>query len=1056
MKSNKIYNVTVLRMVLVGLVLLFSVENNMKLFAQDSTKINSIVSETRKITIFGKIENEEGSPIEGAIIQEKGKSDITTTNSRGEFSKTFLSRSITLHVSAKGYLSIEQTIKDEFILTLVLKRKNEPVEQNEIYVLFGTQKKDLTTGAYSQINGKQIETRGVVNNRNSLTGLLSGLMSMQGSGEPGNENAMQMIRGKHTISSTNPLVLVDGYERSMDLLDPNEIEAITVLKDAAATARYGLRSSNGIINVTTRRGTEGKIKVNAHIRSGLKMATTEPKLLDSYDYARLYNEAQLNDNPNATPFYSELHLQKYLNARNGIIENPNDIYLYPNINWYDEFTNKVTWQQRSNVNLSGGDNFARFYVSVGYVSNSGMYKVDPEANNYNTNANQDMITLRSNLDINVNKRFVISLDLNGRQELGTSPGASSSSSSNLFSAFYRTPPNAFPIFQKNIDTEKNWLMIGGTKNNTNNPYGMLNRSGYSLSTSRYFASTLRLKHDFDFITKGLSVKAEIAFDSEYEMTTDRSKTFRVYGIDTDANGQPNYTENDSKYYILTGNDSPMNSGGAYPSSTSKINYRLGLNYERTFGDHAIFAETQINELRITTAQSTNLPRIYRSVDARLSYNYQEKYLLDFNLGIMGSEQFLKNDRFGTFPALSIGWIISNESFLKNNPILSFLKVRSSVGLTGWDDIGGYFQWYQQFNIVPITSNVTNFGPTATAVQGSVESAFALENVTWEKNQQFNIGVDTRFFNDKLNLTFDYFYERNRDIMTEPELPYIMGSTFPNFPIGVVQNQGLDLSLGYKDKINNLQFSISGILTFAKNKVLEMGEKEKTYAYQMATGRPLDSRFGLIALGLFQSEDEIANSPIQTFASKVNPGDIKYMDVNGDGVINSFDKVYLGTNADPDIQGGVQLDMSWERFDFNILVTAQDGGGLNRSGPLTWEFDSNGNVSEQHLGRFNPRDESSWATATYPRLSLTNKSGNQQESTYWRVSVLQARLKNIELGYSIPVTWTNNVVKNIRLYVNAYNLIMWQKTDVIDVEARNGSYTLYPIQKIINFGVNVTF
>ncbi len=1056
-KLSKTNIMKIPRIILFGLFLLFYPSLNPDVQCQNSKPVTSNPS---GIQISGKVVNNDGDPIEGAIVKEKGPETEVKTDENGLFSINLSDEKATLIFSAAGYFGYETIINAEKQTSLEIrlaKDINRFGTRDQAYNLFASQKKDLTTMSYSQLYGDKVENMGVVNNQNRLAGQLAGLFVMQTNGEPGDEAASMLIRGRRTFRSNNPIVLVDGYERSMNLLDPNEIESVTVLKDAAATARYGLRGSNGIIQVTTRRGNEGKVKVTANIRGGFKQPTTEPDLLDSYDYATLYNEAQLNDNPGATPRFTETHLQKYMNARNGTIENPNDPYLYPNINWYDQSTKDKTWQQRYSVSLSGGNQYAKFFVSGGYLENSGIYNTDENANSYGTNAEQDLMTIRSNVDINVNKRFNISLDLNGRQEQRRWPGLNGSST-DIFRALINTPPNAFPVFQKDIDSATGLQMLGGTKDYTKNPYGMLNRSGYTLSVIRFMAATLKMNYELDFITKGLSIRGEVAFDSDYQMYTTRNKGFSVYGVDVDANGQPKYEEGAKNYYIKTGTDGQMDPNkGTYGDTNRKLNFRAGLSYSRSFGngDHQIFAEALFNQREISQ-DIGDLPRVYRGGDGTISYQYKSKYLFDFNLGVMGSEQFLKDDRFGIFPAVSLGWVLTEESFLKNNKTLSFLKIRGSAGETGWDDIGGYFLWYQKY--ITGTSGAY-FGPAGTPqTTGIQESAFALNNVTWEKNKQYNLGIDARFLNDRISLSADVFKETNRDIMRQPELPYLMGIRFPDFPIGKVENKGYEISLSYNDRIGNVKYGIAGVLTQAKNKILEMGEAQKMYDYQTVTGRPLENRWGYIALGLFQSEEEIANSPVQTFTATVKPGDIKYKDMNNDNVIDSYDQVYQGAGPEPNLQGGVQVSLEWKGFDFNALVTGQTGGYLQVTGESMWAFygSPTGSVNKHHLDRFIPSDASTWETATYPRLSLSNNSGNQQTSTYWQINARQARLKNIELGYSIPVKWSKGVLNKLRFYVNAYDWLTWQDTDLVDVEARNGSYVQYPIQKMINFGVNVTF
>jgi TonB-linked SusC/RagA family outer membrane protein len=994
-------------------------------------------------TINGIVTASNSEPLFGVLVTVKGTSTKVLTQKDGTFTIKAASPAI-LTLTLPGYKSIEQQVNDQIFLTIVMTEEYAQKEVKDYFNIYGgKQKMKEATGAFSQLYGETVVNVPIVNNRNKMQGLLSGLFVMQGNGEPGDEGASLWMRGKRTFRSNTPVVLIDGYERSMDLLDPNEIETITVLKDAAATAQYGLRGGNGIVQVTTKRGEESNIKVNFNMNGGIKAPTTKPKLLNSLQYATLYNEALTNDG--ATPKYSAADLARYTDAVNGIYTDPLDSYLYPNINWYDKYIKEFTWQQRYNLNVNGGNKFAKYFVSAGYTSNSGLYNVDKSVNKYNTNTTMNMITIRSNVDINVSKRFTLSLDLSGRQEQRTYPGSRSDNSLNLFRAFYKTPALAFPILTPDGT-------LGGTKDYTSNPYGLLNYKGYSLYDVRSMYATLKLKHELDFITKGLSVNGSVAFDSWFDQTTYRDKSFKVYDLRS-ADGTVKYDAKGKIIYTQTGSDTQMSSGYDYPTTRRIFDGDISLDYVRSFGLHSIVSNAAFSQRTISQEDNGDVPRVYRGWNGRVSYAYNKKYLAEFNVGYQGSEQMPSGQKFGFFPALSAGWVVTEENFLKNNNTVSFLKLRGSYGITGNDDIGGYFLWYQQYG----SSGGTNFGYTSQSYSGWNESAFALNNTTWEKVFKADVGIDASFFKDKVGVTFDYFREKNTDIMIQPSLPNIMGIRFPNFPIGKIENNGFDVSLAYTDKIGNLEFTISGQYTKAVNKVLARGEETPKFAYQALTGRPLDPVFGLVALGLFHDQAEIDASPKQTFSSIVQPGDIKYQDQNADGLIDSYDRTYLGNNADPTYQYGGTLNLKFKGFDLNVMVTGQGGGKLYLTGESIWEFHDNGTVRETHLGRFNPADPTTWDNATYPRLSLSNKVNNQQTSTYWGRDAAMVRLKTVELGYTLPQQLVNRIkMDKIRVYLSGYDWFTWSSTDLVDIEARSSHYVVYPIQRIANIGVNITF
>lgn len=954
-----------------------------------------------------------------------------------------MKRSVSSMALLKYHLYLRASIGVIICLSLSLSAAaQKPDSSSRIHTFNGKQLLQEVTGSFSQIRGASVENVPVINNENRFQGLLSGLFVMQNNGEPGDESASFQMRGKRTFRTNSPVILIDGFERSMDFLDPNEIESITVLKDAAATAQYGLRGGNGIILVTTKRGQEGQIKITFNARAGVKAPTTRPKLLNSYDYATLYNEALTNDGN--TPRYSESDLEKYKNASMGIYESDMDRYLYPDINWYDQYMNKSTWQQRYSASVEGGNKNARYFLSAGYTGNSGLYKVDKSANTYNTNADFNMITLRSNIDVNVNKRFGISLDISGRQEQRTYPGARGDAALRVFRALYKTPPNAFPVFTPDGK-------LGGTKDWSANPYGLLNRQGYSLYYVRSMFATLRAKHELDFITPGLSVQGTVAFDSWYDMVTNRSKGFKVFDL-RQPSGNVEYNPDGSIKYVETGSDSQMSSGVEYPSTRRILNYEGALNYQRTFGLHAVSAVVAMNQRIISTEDGTNIPRAYLGGNGRVSYAFNKRYLAEFNFGYQGSEQFLPGHKFGFFPAASLGWVLTEENFLKDNSWINFLKLRGSYGITGNDDIGGYFLWFQKY----AGAGGVNFGYTSVGYSGWNETAFALDNVTWEKVHKTNVGVDAVFLKNRLNVTFDYFYEKNTDIMIQPALPYLMGIRFPDFPIGIIENKGFDASLRYTQQFGGLEVSLLGTVTRAENKVINRGEEIPRFAYQARTGRPLDAIYGLEALGLFQNQDEIDASPTQTFG-QVRPGDIKYKDQNGDNVIDAYDEVYLGQGNFPTLQYGAGLGLRFKGIDLNLLFTGQNGQQLGLTGESVWEFHDNGTVRDHHLGRFNPEDPSSQANATYPRLSLSNKANNQRTSTYWLRDGNMVRLKTLELGYTLPKKFAEKIrLDNARIYASGYNLFTWSSTDLVDTEARSSHYVLYPIQRIINAGISVTF
>jgi len=1024
----------------------------------------------QSVSIKGTILTQGGNPVEGATVSVKDTGKSIKTDKSGAFSiKVDPSESII--VTKDGYISQEVAYNGQSNLTINLNTLySEISETSYVNILNGKQKEQNITAAVSHIQGKTVENNPIISNNLRIAGYLPGLLVLQSNGEPGNEGSRSLLRGRRSLNTNTPVFMVDGYERDISLLDPNEIESVTVLKDAAAAAQYGLRSGNGIVLITTKRGDEGRIKVTFNMRAGVKSTTTKPKFLNSYNYAQLYNEAQWNDYDDGTrtaseltafqPTYSPAVLEKYRLAAQGTYENDIDRYLYPDNNWYNNYIKDDVWQQRYSVDVRGGNRFAKYFVSVGYTHSDGMFKVDKDANKYNTNADFNMFTIRSNVDIQATSKLLLSLDLSARQEQRTTPGNRDGYASRIFQSLYRTPPNAFPVFMPDGN-------IGGTKDITTNPYGLLNKQGYTQYYIRNMFTTVKAKYDLDFITKGLNLEGSFAFDNWFDQETVRSKTFKVFSLNTTQNADgtfaPVYNANNDFTYTETGSDSQMGNSGSYPSTMRTLALGFNLDYSTQIGDNSIYALLGYSQRQLSQENNSNLSRQYRGMNARISYAYKNRYLAEFNAGYEGSEQMPPGKKFGFFPAVSAGWVLSEEDFLQGNKLINYLKVRASYGLTGNDDMGGYFMYLERY----VKGGGINMGQSATGLDGWYEDALAQKEVTWEKVKKANIGIDGRFLSDKLTLSFDAFLEKNSDIMVDRNKSLLMGIRLPLYPAGKVDNKGLEFGISYGDNIGkNFEYVISGMFSTSKNKIVEMNEITPYWDYQKVTGRGIGNVFGYEAVGYFTQEaidDPNTPSQFDVAGKVVRPGDIMYKDQNGDGVINTEDMVFLGVNESNNY-ASLGLALKYRRFDFNILFTGQFGGTRGLNNELAYEFYSNGGVMEHHLNRYNPQNPEAYENhgmrfykGDYPRLSIERTANNRVASDFWRVPNDLIRLKSLEVGYTFNNALLQKArIENLRLYVNGYNLHSWSKTDLVDLEAGSGSGVFYPIQRIWNFGINVTF
>lgn len=919
------------------------------------------------------------------------------------------------------------------------------LETDTVEMLFGTQKRELVTSSVYSIAGDPLKNVPNLNRKNALTGLLPGLTIMQTNGEPGEEGGNMFLRGQRTLGNNNPWVLVDGIQRNMDMLEPSEIESITILKDAAATAIYGLRGSNGVVLITTKRGAKQKLTIDFDARVAMQTPVKLPKFLDSYNYASLYNEALINDGK--SPFYGQETLQGYLDNK--------DPYLYPNNDYLNMYLKDHSVQQKYNLSVKGGGDVARYFFAVGYTSNSGIYNVDKKANTYNTNANMDMYSIRSNVDLKVNRNLDIHMNLTGRIQDRIYPGQKSSSVSGILSSLYKLPPNLFPErYMGEYFIEGTNTMItnplAGNAQYGNNPYGLLNNSGYSAYKSVEVNSTFWADYKLDFVTRGLKATASLSYDSRYAKNANRSKTFEVYEL---------IDENTVRQH---GNPGKMDPQWTPQFYQRRLDILAGLEYARTFGKNELSALLKYNYNEYKEVDKNSLPNLNSSLLGRFAYAYDSRYMAEFSFSYSGTEQFPAGNRYGFFPAGSIGWNIANESFIRDNiDFLDVLKLRGSYGLTGSDKGIPYFYYMENYaQRTSITTGVNGAAPAATAWY---KALIANPDITWEKCRKANIGLDAALFHHSLNFSFDIFKERSTDILiSSGMIPDMFGGIIPQLNRGIVENKGLEFSVGYSDKIGEFGYFANFNLAATKNKVINKDEQFWKESYRYTTGHPVGEQFGLIAEGLFQDQEEIDRSPSQSFYGTVRPGDIKYRDLNNDKKIDSDDITRIGRNQVPSINYGLSLGFSYKNFDLAALFQGTAQSQAMVTGPLTWEFYNNGKVLEHHLDRwayykdpYSGQQIDTRSTATYPRLSLSETNNNRQNSTYWQKDLSYLRLKTLEFGYSFNDLLKGTFVSKARLYVSGYNLFTWSSLKDTDPEMATNEFE-YPIQRVFNVGVNLTF
>lgn len=894
--------------------------------------------------------------------------------------------------------------------------------------------KDLVTSSVSSIGGWELEDLPGVNRTNLLNGRVTGFLGIQSDGSLGIETNEIYIRGLHSLSSSSQqaLILVDGYVRKdANKILPSDIESITILKDAAATAIYGLRGGNGVVLITTKRGRIQPLTVSVNAGVGFQSPTRLPKYLGSYDYARLYNEASVNDG--GSPVYDQYALDAYLAG--------DDPYNFPDVNWMDEFLKKYSVVQNYDVNVRGGTERIKYYASVGYTTNSGLYNVDKNANKYNTNANYESWSLRGNIDVNVTKKFVISLDITSLMAKWNHPGAYSNSDSRILNALTQTPPNAYSIFNEDGS-------LGGTSQYLNNPYGLLNRSGYSIFQTRSNYATLKLEHELDFITEGLSVYGSFSFDSYFEQTINRNVGFVVY-------------EGSIENERGTKSPATQNNNNSFANQYRSIDVQAGFDYARSFKKNSVAGKVFLN-YNEESGDGKIMPHIYKGLHGWIHYDWAKKYLADVSFAWQGSEQ-IGGSGYNFFPSVSLGWIISEENFMKNKTPFSFLKLRASYGISGNDTNINYFQKSSFFSSVGSGSNYLT-GESLSSIQGFRESQVAVPNIMAERSHKFNAGLDMRLFDDQWSISVDGFYEDNDKLITAqatiPSIIGVRGSVKNN--VGRMINGGVEVATDFTSNIGDFRYSIYGNFTFSRNIIKEMQETDATYRFNRKTGYPSNSSFGLISDGLFYDEVDIESHAEQLYGT-YNPGDIKYVDLSKDGVINDDDRTYLGFGAIPEIVYGFGLNLNFKGFDLDVAFQGVGNVQKKMGGFVYWEFrpDGKGNVMEHHLDRwvYDPENGiDTRETATYPRLSLTGNDGNNRgpNSDYWLRDASYLRLKSVEFGYTLPAKALKAMwLKNLRIYVTGMNLLTFDKIGILDPESTTSGIA-YPLQRTFTVGLNLSF
>lgn len=892
-------------------------------------------------------------------------------------------------------------------------KSNQFLSDSGIQVLYEKRPRQKLTAAVSDIQSDALQKTVSTTYGGWLTGRLAGLYTNQSSGEPGADDVSVFLRG------AAPLILVDGTPQSFPSINPEQVESITLLKDAVSTAMLGMRGGNGAILITTKKGSRYQPqRIEVKGMYGVQQPTQMPRFLSAYDYARLYNEALTNDG--MAPVYTQADLDAYANG--------SDPVGHPNVNWQNQVLKDAAPFSRYDLSISGGSKTTNYFVNLDYLNQQGLLKKE-SFNPYNTNADYKRYIIRSNINTDLTNSLTASLNLFGRIQTTNQPGAGTSS---IFDNLRNTPNNAYPVM--NSDSS-----LGGNLDYQSNLYGQSVLTGYNQIYERDFKVDLSLKAKLDALTKGLWIKASAALNAYQSETVNRSKTFAVYREASSSAGAKSYTK-----YGNTGDQ--QNTIGV--NSQNRLFYTelsAGYNAQLTGPHHLDALVVFNNDYRMV---NTDLPFNYTGAGLRVSYDYANKYLVDIAAGYNGTERFPESKRYGLFPAIGLGWNMLQEDFLQGKPTwLDEAKLRVSYGRTGNANVG-YYDYYQYYR----TGNGYGFGSTVPSSTTTLQqSQLANPNITWEKVDKLSAGIDLALFRHKLSFTADYYNNKYFDLVqSRANGSDIFGTTYMRENIGSNRFTGWEFQADWNDHKGSIGYNFGVNLTIQKSKVLYMAEPQRMYDYQLQTGLPVGQAYGYVAEELFSSQADITGHAFQ--GATIVPGDIKYKDLNNDGVIDANDQTAIG-NTKPFIFYGINGGLRFKGLELSFLLQ----GAANNTYSLSnyRGFQNNGKAQgyDWQLHRWTPTNT---ANATYPRLWLGSNANNTLTSSYWIHKADYLRVKNIELAYNLPARFSGKLGLSLaRVFVTGTNLLTFSSLNDLNIDPE-GSAGNYPIMKTIAAGISIHF
>lgn len=1009
------------------------------------------------------------SPIPGVTVTEKGlPGNGAITDPGGKFKITLKGSSNVLIFRSLGYVTRELNISGKSDFDVTMASDNQALDE-VVVVGYGKTTRITNTGSVSTINAAEIRNVPTANVQNALTGRLPGFFSQQGSGQPGKDASDFYIRGVSSLNpaGNKPLIIVDDVEYTYDQLQQinvNEISAISVLKDASTTAIYGIKGANGVLVVTTRRGKIGKPQINIRVEGGAQTPTKIPRFLNSYESASLINQAQINDG--LTPEFTQQDLD--------LFKSGSDPYGHPDVNWYDAIFKRYSFQENTNLDISGGSETLKYFISGGALNQNGLVRAFPDPRGtVNTNYNFKRYNFRSNLDLKANKTLALRLDVTTRFSTTNSPNLNAASALTEVFDFSRLTPFTAPLMNPDGSYAYAWSRFNTAHLPTLN--ARLATGGYQNAKRTDYNIVFNATQQLNAITDGLSVTARVAYSSQEQYTRGTGNYGPIPSYHYDAENKT-YLLNPSGTYVFPN----IYYSGNTNIYTNNVNLQFFSNYDRTFNSkHHVSGLVLLNQQSQTfnaydllDPTAVGVPNKFQGVSFSGNYEYAGKYLLDLKAAYNGTDRFSASNRFGWFPAIGLGYNLSGEKFFKEAfPMFGLFKIRGSYGLVGSDVAPNnryiYAQNYVQGGSYPFGESPVNYNMF-------YEGSLANSNVVWEKQREANIAIDLNMLKDnRLSATIELFRNIRYDQLIIPNnVPNIIGVGLPAVNVGRTRNQGFDGQIGYHSSIGDVQWGTNFVFSYAKNKVLYQSEASPAYAWLSRTGQPLNQPFGYHYLGYYTPEDIKSieayqagnggsnagnkNIAIPDNGLPLNPGDLKYQDLNGDGFINVFDQRAIGHPNLPNTNLGLNLQASYKGFSASILL----------QGSFNYSFIITGTGIEPFIGQFQPIHLEAWtpenaSSANYPRLTTNKSSVNSPTyypSDYWLVDARYIRLKTVDIGYQFPTRALPFKLNSARIYLSAYNLFTWDNYRKYQQDpeiSTNTAGDAYINQRVVNIGLQVS-